>query len=31
MSQMGKDQALLWGGKPEVEEFFKEQKQYIIR
>ncbi|MBC6477076.1 MAG: patatin-like phospholipase family protein [Hormoscilla sp. GM7CHS1pb] len=31
MSQKGKDQALLWGRKPEVAEFFKEQKQYIIR
>lgn len=31
MSQMGKDQALLWGRKPEITNFFKERKQYIIR
>ncbi|MCL1475739.1 CBASS cGAMP-activated phospholipase [Argonema antarcticum] len=31
MSQMGTDQALVWGRKPEVAEFFKEPKQYIIK
>lgn len=31
MSQMGKDQAFLWGKKPEIAEFFREKKQYIIR
>ena len=31
MSQMGKDQAFLWGKKPEIAEFFQEKKQYIIR
>jgi hypothetical protein len=31
MSQIGKDQAFLWGRKPEVVEFFKERKQYMIR
>jgi uncharacterized protein len=30
ISQMGKDQALLWEKKAEVAEFFKEGKQYII-
>jgi uncharacterized protein len=31
ISQMGKSQALLWGKKKEVSQFFKSQKQYIIR
>lgn len=31
MSQLGKDQALLWGRKPEIANFFKDRKQYIIR
>lgn len=31
MSQMGTDQALVWGRKPEVAEFFKAPKQYIIK
>lgn len=31
MSQMGTDQALFWGRKPEIAEFFKERKQYMIR
>ncbi|HCQ21852.1 CBASS cGAMP-activated phospholipase [Anabaena sp. AL09] len=31
MSQMGTDQALFWGRKPEIAEFFKERKQYLIR
>ncbi len=31
MSQMGKDQALLWGRKSEIADFFKEYKQYIIK
>lgn len=31
MLQMGEDQALFWGRKPEVAEFFKQRKQYIIK
>jgi uncharacterized protein len=31
MSQMGKDQALQWGRRQEISEFFKERKKYIIR
>ena len=31
MSQLGKDQAFLWGRKPEIANFFKDRKQYIIR
>lgn len=31
MSQMGKDQALFWGRKPEIAKFFQERKHYIIR
>jgi uncharacterized protein len=31
ISQMGNDQALFWGRKPEVAQFFKSRKQYIIR
>lgn len=31
ISQMGKDQALFWGRKPEVGQFFSSRKQYIIR
>ena len=31
MSQMGTDQALFWGRKPETAEFFKQRKRYIIR
>lgn len=30
ISQMGVDQALFWGRKPEIAEFFKELKRYII-
>jgi len=31
MSQMGNDQAYLWGRKPEIFDFFKDYKRYIIR
>lgn len=31
ISQLGTDQALFWGRKPEIAEFFKERKQYLIR
>lgn len=31
MTQMGKDQAFLWGRKPEISSFFKARKQYIIQ
>ncbi len=31
MSQMGTDQALFWGRKPEIAEFFQESKRYVIR
>lgn len=31
MSQMGKDQALIWGRKPEVTQFFSSRKQYITK
>lgn len=31
ISQMGNDQALFWGRKPEVAQFFESRKQYIIR
>ena len=31
MSQLGKDQGLLWGKKPEISMFFQERKKYIIR
>lgn len=31
ISQKGKDQAYLWGKKPEVAEFFKEHKRYITK
>jgi len=30
ISQMGVDQALFWGRKPEIADFFKERKLYII-
>jgi uncharacterized protein len=30
ISQMGTDQALLWGKKPEVTRFFDDRKKYII-
>jgi hypothetical protein len=31
MSQMGKDQALIWGRKSEVAQFFSSRKQYITK
>lgn len=31
MSQMGKDQAFLWGRKPEVINFFEDRKKYLIK
>jgi len=31
MSQMGNDQAYLWGRKPEISDFFQDNKRYIIR
>jgi len=31
ISQMGNDQALFWGRKPEVAQFFMSHKQYLIR
>jgi hypothetical protein len=31
MSQMGADQALFWGRKPEVAQFFSSRKQYITK
>jgi uncharacterized protein len=30
ISQKGRDQALLWGKKPEVTQFFDDRKKYII-